>query len=291
MVSPKATRFGVKGIIPYDRATRTPLGFAEIVSSGGLDLAGEMVALHGGSNRYAYDAAHGYIEANMSLTVKEFPSFLFTLMLGATPKTTDVSDAGIVRSFANKKGTSIISATTFKGIKVTDGKNADLKFGIYTVVVDDNKKLNVYISSDVDAGVGTPLVIQDDILRVNSEALTPADGLALENLGVEFEGVDSGFDAADFNAGDTATFEVVPKAKYFRDVTIGRNTDLFPSFGMYCISESISDTSLCLIDAFKCKANGLPQGLSEKSWSESELTIMPLIDGQLGVARILDIVR
>ena len=65
----------------------------------------------------------------------------------------------------------------------------------------------------------------------------------------------------------------------------------FPVFGMYAVSENIRGSSLCLIDCFKCKANGLPQAFNEKSWSESELSIMPLIDGNRGVAKITDLVR
>ena len=254
-----------------------------------------MVTLQGGSNRYAYDAAHGFIEAKVTVTLKENPSWIYSLMLGATPTNLTKEKTGVVRNFQNKKGTSIISSTTFKsgddGIIVTDGQKGQLKFGTYTIVVDSANKLNIYISSDVDGARGTAIVLQDDFLRVNTEALTPADDLTVDNLGITFKTVDSGFDAATFKPGDSATFEIIPEVDYFREVVIGRNTDTFPAFGLYCISENIQASSLTLIDCYKCKANGLPQAFAEKAWAESELSIMALIDGQNGVAKITDLIR
>ena len=291
MLSPKILRFGIKAIVPYSRETGRPFGFAEVVSSGGLELSGEMVTLHGGSNRYSYDSAHGYIEPKMTVNVKEFPSWLYNLMLGATPSTIDVSAEGQVRNINNRKGTSLQSTSAVTGVSVLATKNADLKFGRYAVVAKTATTLEVFASSDVDAGEGaTTLTLQNDFLKIHETdyALANNTDIEIPELGVQ---LDVGADVSDVVVGDSFTFDILPKAKYAREVTIGKNTDKFPVFGVYAFSENIKGTSLTMINCFKCKANGLPQAFNEKSWSESELSIMPLIDGANGVAEITDIVR
>lgn len=291
MRSPKVLRFGIKAVAPYNRETRVPYGVSEVVASGGLELAGEMVSLHGGGNRYSYDAAHGFIEPKMSITTKEFPSWLYTLMLGAAPETTDVKDSGIVRNIMNRKGTSLQSDDAITGVTVTT--NANLKFGRYTVVATSATTIDIYAATDVDAGEGAKasfLALFDDQLKITKSSLDLQDGKNLEiaTLGVTLEVAAS---VSGVTQGDSFTFDIVPKADYFREVTIGKNTDGFPVFGMYAISENIKGSALCLIDCFKCKANGLPMAFNEKSWGESELSIMPLIDGDLGVASITDLIR
>ena len=291
MLSPKNTRFGVKAIVPYNREDKVPYGFSEVIASGGLDLTGEMISLHGGSNRYSYDAAHGFIEPKMSVTTKEFPSWLFQLMLGTTPTVTDIKGGGVVQNIENRKGTSLQSDDAITGISIDT--NANLKVGRYTVKAVTATTIDIFASSDVDAGEGATssfLTLFSDQLKINKAPLEIADGKNIEitQLGITLEVAAS---VSGIMVGDTFTFDIFPKADYFREVTIGKNTDKFPVFGMYVISENIKGTALCIIDCFKCKANGLPQTFTEKSWSESELSIMPLIDGTEGVAKIVDIIR
>lgn len=291
MLSPKNFRFGIKAIVPYNRETYVPYGFSEVVSSGGIELSGEMVTLQGGSNRYSYDAAHGFIEPKMTVTTKEFPSWIYNLMLGTEPKVTEVKDAGIVQNIMNRKGTSLQSDDAITGVAVET--NGNLKFGRYTVKAVTATTIDIFASSDVDAGEGAAssfLTLFNDQLKVNKTALEVADGKNIEvpQLGITLEVAAT---VSGIVQGDTFTFEIVPKADYFREVTIGKNTDKFPVFGMYAISENIKGSSLCLIDCFKCKANGFPQAFNEKSWAESELSIMPLIDGNRGVATITDLIR
>lgn len=127
-------------------------------------------------------------------------------------------------------------------------------------------------------------------MRINQEPLELKDSTAIPvpQLGVT---ISVGSDVSTANIGDTFSFDIFPKASYTRTLTIGKNTDTFPVFGMYFISEKSDGSALRMIDAFKCKANGFPQTLSEKAWGESELSIMPTIDGANGVCRIIDIIR
>lgn len=291
-LSPKASRFGVKAIIPYDRDTLVPYGFSEIIASGGLDLVGEMISLHGGSNRYSYDVAHGYIEPKVTFTTKEFPSWMYTLMLGVEPTVTDVKDAGVVQNIENRKGTSLQSDDAITGITVTT--NSNLKFGRYTVQATAANMIDIYAtSSDVDAGEGAVasfLTLFSDKLKITKSPLELADGKNIEvsQLGITLEVAAS---ISGVTVGDTFTFDIVPRADYFRRVTIGKNTDKFPVFGMFTVSENVKGSSLTLIECYKCKANGLPQNFNEKSYSESELTIMPVVDGVRGLGEITDIIR
>lgn len=293
-LSPKVFRFGCKGIIAYDRETYKPIGFAEVVASGGLELTGEMVSLQGGSNRYTYDNAHGYIEPKMTVTVKEFPSWMYTLMLGVTPTLEDLAgdkkNGGVI-NIQNRKGTSLYSdgGNVFTGVTVTS--SPDLKIGRYTVELVEAGKIAVYAQSDVDAGEGsTVLTLFSDRLKIHDDTLTLSDStnIPLPQIGVSLT---VGSDVSGAVVGDTFTFEVLPKAKYIRRVTLGKNSDRFPVFGMYFITENTKGSSLMMLDCFKCKANGLSQVSSEKSWSETELSIMPVIDGNRGVCEIVDTIR
>lgn len=290
MLSPKVFRFGIKGIIPYDRDTYKPLGFAEVISSGGLELTGEMVSLQGGSNRYNWESAHGFIEPKATVGLKELPSWVYSLMLGVTPEVEDVSDAGKVVNITNRKGTPFATdGDIFTGVTISDG--TELKFGTYTVEITAADAVTVYAATDVDAGEGkVPLKLQNDILRINADTLElkASTNIELTQLGVTLA---VGTDISGAVIGDTFTFEILPKADYLRRVTIGRSSDKFPVFGMYFVSENIENASLCLINCFKCKANGFPQTMTEKSWAESELTIMPVIDGSRGVCEVIDIIR
>ena len=291
-MDPKIFHFGVKSIAPYDRATGKPLGFAEVVGSGGLELAGEMVTLQGGSNRYPYENAHGFIEPKITVNCKEFPSWLYSLVLGATP-TNPAIGSGLVRNIENTKGTTLQSDAAINGVTISTP--GEVKFGKYTVVFNAaGPSVDVFISSDVDSSRGAmPLALYDNFLKINENPLMLAqdNDIVIPNIGTTL-GVAAAadFDLANAADGDAFTFELVPQSEYFREVIIGRNEDAFPVFGLYMYAEKVQGGATMFIDCYKVRANGLPHTLTEKAWSESEISFMPVQDGARGVARIQDLV-
>ena len=95
-------------------------------------------------------------------------------MLGATPSTVDVSENGLIRNIENRKGTSLQKDSAITGVSVLATKNADLKFGRYTVEAVTASTIAVYVNSDVDAGEGgTRLVLHNDILKIHDDDYEP----------------------------------------------------------------------------------------------------------------------
>lgn len=344
-LSPRISRFSIKGVAPYDRATGIPYGVAEVIGSGGLDLTGEMVSLQGGASRYPWNNAHGYVEPKMTINFKEFHNFLYQLCLGVTPTSKDATE-GLIENFKNI-GEGNTLANIYSG--ATIGDKANLKYGTYTgkitttittlakgtseefdagdklyfdstndvltktstnnefrgYATEDaamsanmakvtSGELNVYASTDIDAQRGTVLTLFDDFLRINEDPIVIQDGtnVALEQIGVSLTALTSagGFDLNAVTNGSTFSFDIIPPSTYYREVIIGKSSDTFPEFGMYMYAERGEGYSAMFIDAFKCKANGLPMNLTEKSWQESEISIMPVTDGARGVCRVVDII-
>ena len=191
MLDPKIISFGIKSIAAYDRKTKVPFGFAEVIGSGGIDLTGEVATLQGGASRFPWQNAHGFIEPKITVAMKEFPSFFYNLALGAKPVITRDNEAGLVRDIKNVTGTSLFGDSKFiTGITIADKTN--LKFGKYTAVMNDMDQLNIYASGDIDAGVGSEeLRLYDNFLRINENPLAVASSsggsdndISVEPLGI-----------------------------------------------------------------------------------------------------------
>lgn len=335
-LSPKISRFGVHMFVPYDRKTLIPYGFARIVGSGGLDLSGEIVSLQGGSNRYPFENAHGFIEPKMTVNFKEYPNFLYQLALGVIPTVRD-SSAGAIDGQKNISGSSLWENAITQFI-VSD--EDEVKFGKYTLRINRqiteytsdstgfslhdavyldssgnstktasgntfigyaaadnagstasdivNFTFDVFASSDIQARRGSNVMsFFDDFLKINHEPIQVMFGsdISIDVLGVDviFAALtESIFDS--ITANDTMIFNLFPKADYIRSVVVGRPSDSFPEFGAYILTENAGG-KFTFFDAFRCKLNGLPMNITEKTFSESEISIMLIGDGENGIYR------
>lgn len=295
----KQIMFGVQAIVPYHRTGPNkgrPYGLSEVVGSAGLELAGEVMSLTGGSNRYPWQTAHGFIEPKIALTAKEFPSFFYELFLGVSPAVKDAS-GGLIEEISNVVGSGLFDATgkLVRGISITDANN--LKYGTYLVVYNaGGPSINVFASASIDNNLGdSPTVFADGFLKINETALAVAQGadINIAQLGVTLDVATTaeGFDATSANDGDSFMFTLIPPSGYYRDMVVGRSQDRFPEFGLYMYSEKGGDNSAMVIDAFKCKANGLPHTMGEKAFTEAEINIVPSQDGDRGVCRFRNIIR
>jgi len=61
-------------------------------------------------------------------------------------------------------------------------------------------------------------------------------------------------------------------------VKIGGSLDVTPEFGAMMVAQKRGSDDLFEIDAFKCKASGMPMPFTEKAFAESEIPVKPSYD-------------
>ena len=273
--------FGVDVFTPYNRTTGLPFGTIRVLGTSSLSLSGELVKLNGGSNRYPFAIEDGLITAELSLTVRELPDFLFELFLGKAPTANSSESAGSVTAIANKKGTSVVAATGIASVGVKSGSEADAKFSKYVVKAVSATTVDVFALSGTDFARGADKSFENDALKITASALTITQSSAVEvpGFGIELTG-DSGVIA--MVADDTAEFTVRPINDQSIDVTFGAETDIFPEFGALIVAQKRGNGEMFEIDLFRVKGIGLPLGFEEKSWNESEITAEAFFDSAKG---------
>ena len=273
--------FGVDVFTPYNRTTGLPFGTIRVLGTSSLSLSGELVKLTGGSNRYPFAIEDGLITAELSLTVRELPDFLFELFLGKAPTANSSESGGSVTTIANKKGTSVVAATGIASVGVKSGSEADAKFSKYVVKAVSATTVDVFALSGTDFARGADKSFENDALKITASALTITQSSAVEvpGFGIELTG-DSGVIA--MVADDTAEFTVRPINDQSIDVTFGAETDIFPEFGALIVAQKRGNGEMFEIDLFRVKGIGLPLGFEEKSWNESEITAEAFFDSAKG---------
>lgn len=271
--------FGVHSVTPYSRTTGEPYGYVRVIKDSSLSLSGELIENTGGSNKFPWGIETGKITAELSLKFSEYPNFVFELFLGKAVTATSAETSGNVSTLTDKYGTSVVDAST--GIAsvaaIPSTGPANLKFGRYLVKAASATTVDIYLMSDVDAVRGTDVEYVDDTLKIISSAQTITSGANTDvaSLGLRFAG---GSGTIGMTTGDTATFEVRPINSKAITARIGASTDVQPEFGCIIISQKLGSDELFEVDAFRCKASGLPIGLAEKAYSELEAKAKLLFD-------------
>lgn len=270
-LSEPRTIFGVHSVTPYNRLTGLYYGTVRVLGGSSLSLAGELIKLNGGSNKYPWAIEEGAISAEMNLKVKEYPDFLFELFLGKAPTAAGADAAGSVSTPVEVNGTTIMDASTgLASVTVipTTGA-ANLKFGKYVLKATSDDDLDIYMSSDIDHARGTDESFDSDALLVATAAIGDAGATTdVASLGLRFT---AGSGTTAFTIGDTAVFYVLPPSSKSMSVSIGATSDVFPEFGAILYAKKRGNLEMFEIEAYKCKAVGLPLGLEENAWSEAEV--------------------
>lgn len=270
--------FGVHSVTPYSRTTGVPYGMARVLKDSSVSLAGELIELTGGSNKYPWAVEDGKITSEMSLKFDEYPDFVFELFLGKAVTANSAEASGNVSALTDKYGTSTVDATTgIASVAALAGSEANLKLGKYVVKVVSATTVNIYGSTDIDLTRGTDVEVQDDYLKLLASDLTITSGANTDvtSLGLRFVG---GSGTIGMTIGDTATFDVRPINSGSTVVRIGASTDTTPEFGAIIMAQKRGNGELFEIDAFRCKATGLPLGFAEKAFSELEAKAKLLYD-------------
>lgn len=268
LTNPRAI-FGIHQISPYSRETGEFYGTLKVLSSSSLSLSGEQVKLEGGSNKFTWATEAGKISAEMSLNFKEYPAFVFELFFGKSPTEVGASASGEVVGFANKKG-SLKSVVTGVSIIPTTGSEK-LKFGHYVLKAVAADEIEIFHSNDIDGGE-----YMDDKLKVASVTIEAGTNDVAE-YGLRLTAV-----AGSLTVGDTAELTVLPPYESKLEVVVGGIADTTPEFGCIIMAEKRADKSLVAVDAFRCKATGMPLGFESKAFSESEVTAELMYDAEKG---------
>lgn len=273
--------FGVHSVTPYNRTTGLFYGIIKVLKGSSLSLTGESVELMGGSQKFAWAVEDGAIKAEMSLKFSQFEDFMFELFLGAAPTPLTAEATGGVTAIANKKGTSVVAATGIASVLALAGSETDMKFGKYVVKATDATHVDVYFSSDADLGRGTDGTFQNDLLKITSAplAIAQATPVTIPNFGVKLTG---GAGVIALVADDTATFEVRPINSGSSSVVIGGAANqTFPEFGCIVMAQKRGNQELFEIDAYRCKAAGMPIGFEANTWAEAEVKVKVFYDSAL----------
>ena len=275
--------FGVHSCTPYNTSTGEFYGILKVLKGSSLSLSGELQKLMGGASKYPWAVEDGAISAEMSLKFSEYPDFVFTLFLGATPTATTADTDGDVSTAANKYGTSVISAANgISGVAATGADESDLKFGKYVIKATGTAAFDLYYSSDCDIGRSNNGTYESDLLKVTASPLSVASGNAVSTaFGLTFTKAGT----PNFTTGDTAQFMVRPINSKAMSVNVGAVADqTFPEFGAIVMSQKRGNQEMLELDAFRCKAAGMPINFESNAFSEAEVKINLMYDsGRDGV--------
>lgn len=270
--------YGVHSFTPYSRSTGLPYGTLRVLGNSSFGLEGELVELRGGSSKFPFAVEESNITAELTIATKEYPDFLFEIFLGKAPTSNAAEASASVTTLTNKSGDSVADGSTgITSVAVKSGSEADVKFGNFVVVAASTTTVDVYAMSNVDFNRGTDKSFENDALKITASALTITTDTAVEipGFGVELTG---GSGTIGMTANDTATFTSRPINVGSTNVTVGGSADTFPEFGAILLASQRGDGEMLELDVFRCKAAGLPIGLTEKEFSEAEVTATAFYD-------------
>lgn len=274
--------YGVHSLTLYNRETFEPYGIIKVIGSLSTALSGQFNDIFGGSSRYAWDSEPGVIDSTLTGTIKELPNFAFEKFLGASVTENAAETAGNVGTLTNKKGTSIMSATTgIASAEVKSGSEADLKSGLYVVKAISATTVNIYCMSDYDFSTGTDKEFQDDDLSLLATAITITASEATELTGFGLT-VTGGSGTIAFEVGDTAYFYVRKVNSGSDIISVGAANSVFPEFGAIIASQQRGNGDTFETQFYRCQAIGLPVTLNEQDWLNADITIKALYDSTEG---------
>lgn len=258
------TVFGIKEVTFYNKTTGEFYGPPLRVLGGSeLNFTGEIIPLNGGCSKYPWALGEGTISAEISITAREYPNYIFELFNGSAPTVTAIS-GGDASTPVNKVGSSVIDAAT--GIdSITVSTASELKSGQYVIKATGAATADIFCSSTVDASAS----LFDDDLKVGSIDISVADAV-LADFGLTFV---QGSGTIAFVTNDTATFEVANEnVTSETSVVVGGSSDTFPEFGAIVYGCKQGTSKIVEIDLYSVKALGAPIIFSENEFSEWSVT-------------------
>jgi hypothetical protein len=270
MLSQPKTIFGIHQLTAYNICNGEPYGTAKVLGSAEIASSGELIPLNGGSSKYPWQVERGLITNEVTLTLREYPNFLYELLLGKAPTVTGAETSGSVSTLENVEGTSVSEATT--GIaSLAISSAVDVKYSEYVIVAVSATEVDVYAYTDVDFAQGSSGDYVNDALKITSTPLTvTATAVTIPNFGIDITG---GAGTIGFTIGDTARFTAKPINTGSTDVVIGSSTEVFKDFGLLLAAQRAGDGSMQLIDLYRVSGSGMPIVMTENAFSELSTTV------------------
>lgn len=271
-LSQPQTIFGIHSLTTYDITTREPIGIARVDGSAELSSEGELIPLNGGSSKYPWKVERGLITAELAITLREYPPFLFKTLLGKAMTENSAETGGSVTTLTNRQGTSVVASTGIATVGVKSGSEADVKFSGYVVKAVSATTVDVFAYTNLDFANGTDKTFENDLLKITTSPLTITTSTAVEvpGFGVELTG-DSGTIA--LVTDDTATFDAKPINTESQSVIIGSSTEVFEDFGMIITAQRPGDKYMTYLDCFRVSGSGLPISFTENAFSEASINM------------------
>lgn len=272
-LSQPQTLFGIHSISAYNIDTRLPLGTAKVVGGAELSSEGELIPLNGGSSKYPWKVERGLISAELTVTLREYPPFLFETLLGKAVTKNAAESGGSVTTLTNQTGTSVVdSSTGIASVGVKSGSEADVKFSGFVVKAATSTTVDVYAYTDLDFAQGTDKVFENDLLKITATALTITASTAVEvpGFGVELTG---GSGTIGMTADDTAIFESKPINTESEEVVVGGSTEVFNDFGLILSAQRPGDKYMTILDCYRVASAGMPINLTENAFSEAQINM------------------
>ena len=283
--SQKRVLYGIHSITPYNPNTNLPYGILETLGAGQFSITQELTELRGGSLKVPWAVEAANQSAELTLTMREYPDFIFELFMGKAPTAATTSATGSVESFDNVNGTTVKSSSNgIASVGITSGKNADLKCGLYVIKTTATQAFDVYVSTNIDFTRGENVAYENDLCKVTASPLSIAGATVdLADMGITFTAAGT----PNFTVGDTASFRVLPPNAGSMSVIIGNVSDTAPEFGAILMTQKRGNQELFEIDVFKCQGGGMSIGANEKAFSETPITAKAFYDSvKGGVAKI-----
>ena len=279
--------FGIHQATFINRSDGLPYGTIKALGDATFDTSREAIKLFGGSSPNPWDTQYGNISGELSLTIKEYKPFLWTIA-GNTVEQTALSTTGAVSTLTNigTPAAPVMHATTgIASVLVLAASKASLKAGRYIVKAETATAVGLYAYTDVDGGAGTALPLLDDTNLVTASPFltisTAGTKTELAALGIEFAG---GSGTIGMTVGATAYFDVIP-VNAGGSVRIHSGSAPVPvACGLVLTGQKLSNGGVDMSYFPNITVDSVPQGYGEKKHTEGDIKVSVNLDATLGYA-------
>lgn len=280
--------FGIHSAVFLNRTTRLPINdtILKVLGSCTFNLTAEKADLLGGDLPYPWGSEVTEIAPEISLTFREYPNGLMSLLLATSLTETAAEASGSVSNILYPVGTSFTDATDGVTPGLTATKATDLAGGIYTCIATAAKTFDVYCNTDSEFSRNStlaPKAFIDNSGKIGSIDMTAGGTVVLPYFGIEF--VEN--TTVDLTVGDVMEFTVRSPNSGSSVHVIGETGASFQKVALDLYAARQSDGTMWHIRVYKINLAGMPFGFTEKDWSETTITANAEYDSD--VNRIADI--
>ncbi|MCX6223486.1 MAG: hypothetical protein NTV01_01810 [Bacteroidia bacterium] len=280
-VSQQKVFFGIHSAAFINRADGLPYGYLKALGNATLDASREEVSIFGGSNPYPFDTQYGNCSSKLSLTIREFKPFIYTLA-GYTVASTALSTTGAVSTLTNilSQAAPVMHAGTgIASVAVTSADKANLKAGRYVVKAVSATEVSIYAYTDADGGAGVALPLLDDVMCVSNTLSVAQATTAVVALGVTFT---KGNSTLGMTVGSTAYFDITPvNTGGSFSVTMGSNP-VPVQCALLLAGQKLANGDIDYTYFPSVKVSSVPMTYEQNKHSEGDIQLAVNYDATLG---------